>query len=354
MTTDTNGSAGGSLTAAEAAYFESGGETELPNEAGADDAGSGGDVTNTGGGNPDGGTNSADPDKQPTDGKPDGKPDGKQPDKAPQHVPLAALQEERGKRKELTTKVGTLETQLAETNGKLAILLRLKGGDKVEGETDQPAGPPKSTDDVFGAVDNAQDRLAKLEKAREDDAAAVKTQTEQQAFVSNYRSDATSFEQKNPDYREAYNFLLNTRAKELIAIGYDDPQALKANGADEETINAAGLALHNALIADEMAIAQTAAGKKKSAAEIIYNLAKQRGYAKKAAAKPGEGEGKGEGDAQLETIERGQAAHKSLNGTGGSADGDEMSAERLISMSAKAFETYADKHPETVRRLMGG
>ena len=46
-----------------------------------------------------------------------------------------------------------------------------------------------------------------------------------------------------------------------MAIGYDDP-----------------MPLHQALTNDEMSIARMALGNNKSAAEIIYNLAQQRGY----------------------------------------------------------------------------
>jgi hypothetical protein len=332
---------GGAFTPEETAYFESGGETELPADTGSDLAGGeggGDDVTNMGGEGDGSGGNKPEGGKQPNDK-----------DKSNSTVPYSALHEERQKRKQLGGEVDQLKGQLSEMGGKLAVLLGLQK--KPEGEGDKPAGPPKPEDDIFGAVNDTNSRLAKLEKAREDDAAAAKEDGERATFVSNYRADADAFTKDNADYKDAYNFLLNTRAVELIAIGYDDPAELKKNGADLETVQAAAKALHDALVADEFAIAQMAAGKKKSAASIIYNLAKQRGY-KKADAKPGEGEGKGA--AQLETIERGLNSNKSLNGAGGGADGDEMTAQRLINMSLSEFEKYAEANPDKVRELMGG
>jgi hypothetical protein len=65
--------------------------------------------------------------------------------------------------------------------------------------------------------------------------------------------------------------------------------------------------LHNALIADELAIAQMAFQRGKSPAEMLYNLANQRGYKKEQAA-----DAKRAAAEKLEAIERGQAANKSL------------------------------------------
>jgi len=352
MTTETSAAAlnigytHGSLSADEAAFFDQGGESEIPADTGSELAGDeSATLENGGNGNPDGGNNSADPGaQQPAD----------KGNKAPQHVPLAALQEERGKRKALGTEVETLKTQLAETNGKLAVLLGLKKP-VAEAAAEQPAAPPSAQDDIFGAVESASERIARLEKANEDAAAARTEEARQTTFVNSYRADADAFTAKNADYRDAYNHLLALRADELVAIGFADPRALQAAHADPADVQAAAKAIHDALIADEMAIAQRAFDAKKSPAEIIYDLAKKRGYQKKSAPPaPGSEVEQSEAATMLDTIERGQNANKSLNGAGGSADGDAMTAEKLLAMSSAQFEKYADKNPDVVRRLMGG
>lgn len=301
-----------SLSADEAAFFESGGEKAIPAEG--IDAG-------TGGG--EGG---------------EAKPAGEaKPSDSPKndHVPLATFLEEKKARKELSGKLTEYEKQIAEFKGKFAIIDRLK----LPGEAAAavPAGPPSPEEDIFGAVKHVGETVAQMQKAAADAKAAQeateKTASEQKVFVDKYRKAADEFEQVNPDFKEAYNFLLNSRAAELKAIGYDTPETL-----------------HNALIADEMAIAQMAFERGKSPAEMLYNLSKQRGYKQEAAADPN----KGKAAEKLETIERGQAANKSLSNAGGSSGDPEMTAEALIAMSSEDFEAWTNKNPAKARRLFGG
>jgi hypothetical protein len=115
-----------------------------------------------------------------------------------------------------------------------------------------------------------------------------------------------------------------------MAIGYDDP-----------------MSLHEALTRDEMAIAQTALGNNKSAAEIIYNLAQQRGYRR------ADG-GKGNAAGRLDTIARGQNANKTLSNTGGNSGDGDITGEMLLKMPMDEFEAWCTKHPAKAKRLMGG
>ena len=309
---------GPSLSADEEAFFSSGGETEIPGggDAGADAGGS------TGAG--DGGEGSGSP-----------KPDAAAPKN--DHVPLATFLEEKKSRKELATKYQEAEKQIAELRGKFAIIDRLKLGGEDPAKPQTPAGPPSVQDDIFGAVNHVVETLAQMEKRTADEKAAKeadeKAATEQKTFVDNYRKDADAFEAKTPDFKPAYNFLLNSRAAELKAIGYDTPETL-----------------HQALIADEFAIAQMAMERGKSPAQMLYDLANQRGYKKPAAAHSDTGAAA----EKLATIERGQAAHKSLSNTGGSSGDQEMTAEALIAMPAAEFETWCEKNPARARRLFGG
>ena len=115
------------------------------------------------------------------------------------------------------------EKQLAEMRGKFAIIDRLKlaGG---EAPAEAPAGPPAVEEDIFGAVKHVSETLAQMQKREADEKAAKeaneKAAAEQKTFVENYRKDAGEFESKTPDFKAAYNFLLNSRAAELKAIGY--------------------------------------------------------------------------------------------------------------------------------------
>lgn len=301
-TTDSS-SFGGSLSADEAKFFETGGESGIP---GGTDAG-GADTSTT----------TAAPAGETTEAGDKGT--------EPKHVPLAALHEERNRRKEMDKQLREAQQQLAEFRGKFSVIEKLNGGQQQAAE--QPAGPPSPEEDIFGAVKSIQQKLEESE-------AAAKATAEQTRFVSTYREDAAKFTQATPDYMDAYNHLLSSRAAELQAIGYE------------------GAALSQALQADEIAIAEMAFSKGKSPAELLYNLAKQRGYTKKeaaaAAAAPPAGLEK------LETIERGQAAHKSLENTGGNSGDQDMTAERLLSMPMDEFEAWVNKNPAKAKRIMGG
>ncbi|MFT0875120.1 hypothetical protein VRZ08_01060 [Rhodopseudomonas sp. G2_2311] len=314
---------GAGLSAEEEKFFATGGESTIP-----------GDDGSVGEGNPDASSGAGEVGELGADGATDGG-EGKGGDAAGKTVPLSALHEERTRRRDLDAKLREAERQLAEFKGKFSVLDRLKGGDQpgawahgADGAPDAGA-VPNPEEDIFGAV-------AAITKRLESDAAAKKAADDHANFVNNYKADAARFVQTSPDYMDAYNHLLGSRAAELQAIGYE------------------GVELGQALQADEIAIAQMAMSKGKSPAELIYALAKQRGYAPKKADEPGKGAAAPSGAERLEAIERGQAANKSLNGAGGGLGGDDMTAERLVSMPMDEFEAWCEKNPAKARRLMGG
>ncbi len=295
---------GATLTTDEANYFESGGATDIP---AADDTAQSDDQ----GGHPDHGDD-ANGDNQPQTGQP----------KAEKMVSLAALHEERSRRKEIDRHNRALQQQVAELRGKFSIIEQLN------------APPPRKTptveEDIFGVVRNTTQTVAQLQQRIEQREQQDRVSQHQNALVSAYRADAAQFEAKAPDFKAAYNHLLNSRAQELLALGYDDPQAI-----------------HQALLADEFAVAQTALATRRSPAEVIYQLAQQRGYVKGAA-------GKGRAADRLSTIERGQYANKSLSNTGGGSGDGDMSAEALLKMPMDEFEAWCGKNPAKAKRLMGG
>ncbi|WP_315729035.1 hypothetical protein [Bradyrhizobium sp. SZCCHNS2015] len=298
---------GGSLSPQETAFFESSGESGIPAEVGA------GSTATSGVPAPNG--------DSPAEAT------AKPQDKAPQHVPLAALQEERTRRRELDKQLRRAREKLANFEGRFAVLERASG--KPGEQPQQQDGPPNPEDDIFGAVKALQARLDGQDEAAK---AERKAADERTRFVQDYRADAAQFEQTNPDFKAAYAFLLNSRAAELRAIGYEDPKAL-----------------HDALTADEFAIAQMAFQKGKSPSEMLYALATQRGYVNADGKKPDASAAE-----KLDAIARGQAANKSLNNTGGSTGDADMTAERLLSMPMEEFEVWVEKHPAKAKRLMGG
>lgn len=310
---------GPSLSSEESKFFETGGESGIPAEISGADAG-GGETLNAEGG-ADAGAADAGADQSKGEAK---------------HVPLAALHEERTRRKEIDKQLREAQQQIAEFRGKFSVIERLQGGQQQQ--TEQPAAIPTVEDDIFGNVKHVGETVEQIKKRLDDADAASKAQAEHTTFVNSYKADAQKFIGTTPDYMDAYNHLLSSRAAELQAIGYE------------------GEELGKALQADEIAIAQMAMSKGKSPAEMLYNLAKQRGYTKKeaAAAAAAAAPAAPSGAEKLEAIERGQAANKSLSNTGGNAGDQDMTAERLMGMPLDEFEAWCDKNPAKARRIMGG
>jgi uncharacterized membrane-anchored protein YhcB (DUF1043 family) len=289
-------SLGAPLTADEQSYFESGGATDIPASEPATDM---------------------DADGEPDAGAPDQQADAPRAEKM---VSLAALHEERNRRRDIDRKNRVLQQEMAELRGKFSVIERLNA---------PPEKPLTVEEQIIGAVKNTSETVAQLQKRLEQREVQEQTARQQHALVSAYRNDAAQFESQNPDFKAAYNHLLQSRAQELVALGYDNPQAI-----------------HEALLADEFAVAQSALMTQRSPAEIIYNLARQRGYAK--------GSGGKSAAARLDTIERGQHANKSLSSAGGvSGDGD-ISAEALLKMPMDEFEAWCSKNPSKAKRIMGG
>lgn len=338
MTTENNSGGsdtGSTFTPDEEAYFASGGEGSIPVDGDAGGSPPAGGAA-PGAAAPAGGAAAA-------DGAAAAAPKGDT------TVPLARFLEEKKSRK-------GLETQLAELRGKFSIIEKLQGaGAAADQQQQQPAAPPSAEEDIFGAVRHVGETVTQLQKRLDDDKAANEASTAQTEFVNNYRNDAATFETKTPDFKAAYNFLLNERAKELMAVGYDNP-ADPTLTPDEQRI--AAQTLHNALIADEFAIAEMGFAKKKSPAELLYGLAKQRGYKPAAAGgepaagvEPAAG---GKGAETLDRIERGQAGHKSLAPVGGASGDPGMTGERLLAMPQDEFAAWCEKNPAAAKRIMGG
>lgn len=294
---------GPELTPSEAAYFESGGTTEV--EAPQADSSSGDDSASVDAGS----------EQQ----------KGSERKAPPGYVDQKALDEERTRRKERDRENRQLSEQLAELRGKFSIIEKLQSGSQ---DNTQELTPET---DIFGFAKKTHESVDEIRKRLDAQEMQDRQRAEQDAIVGRYQVDAAKFAQANPDFGSAYNYLLTARANELVAMGYDNPTDI-----------------HNALVSDEMAIAQMALGRDKSPAQMIYELAQQRGYKKPQADKSGDAA------ARLDTIERGQNANKSLSNTGGTSGDGDITAAMLLKMPNDEFEAWCEKHPAKAKKIFGG
>ncbi len=185
-------------------------------------------------------------------------------------------------------------------------------------------------------------------------------QTEAQQRENQYRQwtaqGIQEFKAQTPDYDDARGFFWNQRGPELMALGYTQDQAIRL------------------IEQDEIGIRDAAIARRQNPAEAMYAIAKIRGY------QPGNGQAdavdpaavNGNADrtrdatgkftaavAAMDKREATKAAAKSLGGSGGPADGGELTAQQIADMSDseyKAFKAKWDKQlgeGGAMRKAMG-
>lgn len=214
----------------------------------------------------------------------------------------AALREERARRQEEARIRKELEEKIS----------ALQNSSKKEEEEED-------LDDI----ERTKREVQKLKQQLEEHNHRVKSQQEYESFLKEYQKSAREFSAQTPDFEDAYRFLLERRAAEYRTLGYPDSK------------------IDAYLAQEEMSVAQHALNTGKNPADLIYSLAKIRGYTGKTsqttAVRP---------DDRLKTLEKGVQSSKSLNGAGESVR-QFNSLEEVATVSddpnefLKAFDEYA-------------
>lgn len=184
------------------------------------------------------------------------KPEEAEPAPAEDRVPVRTLIEERRARQAAEARADTVARQVAELTAKIEALTK-----KPEVEPDPQEQP----------LEHLQHKLGKLEKT---DAEILKTLEETRAanraqqFHAQVAAMEAAFAKEHADYYEAHKFLVAARLKDCELMGLDS-------------------ATTERLIADE---AQWMIGKalaaRRNPAEVVYGMAKARGFAAAPAAAP--------------------------------------------------------------------
>jgi hypothetical protein len=236
-------------------------------------------------------------------------------------VPLAALHEERERRKELQRQIEDVNRRADERFNliaqKLAASTPAPGGG-AEGKREMP-DPEK---DAVGAIRMTAEEVKVLSDfKRQVETQAVQSQAIQAVFAHAARLES-EFEARAPDFKSASAFLRDARAQELSALGVDPYRVQQVLGLEK------------------LQLAQAALQQGRNPAEVIYALAKMRGYGPKTGAgRAGAEEGEA---AKLARIARGQEAGASLGAASGAAPG-KTGIEALLAMSDGEFATALDK-----------
>jgi paraquat-inducible protein B len=149
----------------------------------------------------------------------------------------------------------------------------------------QPEPTPEYDDDPLGATHAKVDKaLQSVQELRQMEVARQQ-QAQFTGYIENVKAAENAFMQKNPDYKDAVTYVQSRRVNELRTMGYDEQAAMQV------------------LAQDAFALSQRAQQLGQSPAELIYNLAKQTGYAAKAAQ-----------PSNIDTIAAGQQVAKSVSG----------------------------------------
>lgn len=235
---------------------------------------------------------------------------------APKMIPYQAVleerrlrQQERAQREEMERRV---EARLAEIQRSM--------------QAPAPAAPDPSADPV-GFLAHQQQSIAQ----RVDHLVQQSQQSAQQAQVAQLEAQLanrviqaeTVFKAANPDYEKALTHVHTLRVKELQVLGVDELTAQQQSAQELK----------------QAAYVHAAQGR--NPAEVIYGLAKVRGYSAKPQVTPAE---------QMQMAQKGAAASQSLGG-GGATTG-KLDARALLAMSDEEFAaaTKGGKWKE----IMGG
>lgn len=215
-------------------------------------------------------------------------------------VPLQALHEERNRRKQLQQEVEQLRHQQDE----------IREAIQKRKQAEEPQAPDFN-DDPAGHLNHqiieTNKKLDEFSKFKQNFEEFQTNQQKTTQFQQHINSLVQTFTQQHPDYPDAYNFMRNERIKELQASGLDHQ------------------AISNALMNEEVFIAQQSLSNELNPAEAIYNMAKSRGYSN----------GSNEVSAPKQPT--------SLGNTGGAGPIDGFSTEDIEKLSDDEFGKFWDK-----------
>lgn len=310
----------GGLSAAEEAYFSSGGESEITAEPAAEP--------------------SAEPalELQP---EPQAEPEpSPERDEKGRFVPHQALHAEREEHKKTKAELEQIRQQQAILNDRWNTMLQVQ--QKVQ--QPEPETPPDPNEDIFAFSKWQADQLKALQERVE---SREKSEEQQQKIAEQERElwghwsqSAQSYAAEAPDFGDAVKFLSDTRTRQLKALAAVDPRFGDDNG------------ILGQINAELKSIVVAAKERGENPAKVVHELAKAYGFA----AAPQQTQAPNGLTEKLAQIDAAQNASRTLAASPGRNAGDPISPEAIASMSNSEFEAWM-KVPENAKRfqsMMGG
>lgn len=223
-------------------------------------------------------------------------------------VPKSAYLRVRDEAKSYRDQASRYRDAAIQARERLALYAEAVGdtGKKAEPE------PPKPEEDIFAAYEYQSKRL----KALETKIAETEQQTQSRQAIEN---DMRSFYNREPGFIDAYAFLKAQADKDLTLRGVADP-AQRASIIDAEARNLMIEALRNG----------------RSGAEMLYGMAKNRGWAPQPAVDP-TAVAAAKTAAEIAKINEARQSGASLRGAGSPGVPDVLTTERIGNMSEAEY-----------------
>jgi hypothetical protein len=263
-----------------------------------------------------------------------------------------AFHRERKMRQEIERQLQTERAELTRQREERAriderLQLIMQASQQQIEQQQQPEQPqvPDPEENPFAYMRYLENQIAQLSQHTQGVSQHFQRQDEYASVKSAFQADANSFTQQQPDFIHAYQHLIRARDRELQRLGRVDPQE-RARIINQEELMIVGEALRGG----------------KSAAQLMYELAKDRGYqmqqeapaAPAASASAPAPAQRPSAVAQVAAIKAGTQAARSLGSAAGGSN-QPLTAELLASMSESEFEAvYSKMNREQRREYFGG
>ena len=271
-------------------------------------------------GGDDGGQLGADDEKEDEEADPEAKDDEAKPERRPagkeRSKPVATLEEMDKRWRDSTRMYKQTDRELRrEREARAAREQRLASLEGLGGQQQREEEPPDPETDPIAYlawsrkfVDSVRGERA--EQARAEEAARAQ-QAQMQQLQRAHAEAEHDFAADHPDYFDA--------AKHFKQSLVDELQDMGLSGAD----------LQRQLSANLTGVVARAMAAGRDPAEVVYNLAKRRGFGVDRSAK------------RLETVQRGQAASRSMSGAGGRQGSGGVDLKSVANLEGAAFDKAA-------------
>lgn len=248
----------------------------------------------------------------------------------PHNVPYATLKEEKERRRAIEQRAADQQREWERRFNALLEVAQQRGQAQApqQQQQQQQPSPPPLPDPEQDPVGYLVERQNRAEQALQQ-LAQVLIQERQQSAQQQQRAQAEAalqdharraearFASEHPDYVDASNFLAQQRERELMLQGW-------TNDTDRDV----------QMRHEAMGIAQRAAELGKSPAEIVYEMARLRGYQPKQAAPEQQSSVN-----RVQQISNGQQQARTLSNARG-APPSAINTQAVMSMSDKEFDKF--------------